>query len=536
MQESFTVLEIEKILGLVANYAKTEDGKAAILKSRPYREGEFKSALSFAFAWNEVSPLLGTLTFGDGRPLKAALTKAAKGARMNEEELLSFAAYSASASETKVRLENIEVSNVVTDFIQTLPDTSFIESRIREVIAPDQHIYDNASPKLKAIRRDIKKKEKEANAVLPTLIRRYEPYLNATSLAYKDGHYTLPVSISYKHKVHGLVIDFSQSENTVFIEPDELLNLQNEIAELRAQEREEILELLKELSALIEKNQDACLRLYDDLVFLDIVQAKDLFGLATHGHLAEISDDGSLYLQAARHPLLDPSKVVANDFRLNADSRVVVLSGPNAGGKTVALKTLAVNILLFEMAIPCLAEQGGTIPYFKHVYCDIGDSQSIEENLSTFSGHMANIASIAEHAGGKDIVFLDEVGTGTSPKEGEALAIAILLYLERKHAYVLVSSHFEGLKALALENPRFDNASLIYDEEGFRPTYRLRFGSPGESYGLLAAKRFGLQPEILDMAKKRLSAHGEGSVAFAIKKLTKLQKENETLAASLKQK
>ena len=536
MQNPFQILEMDAILAQVANYAKTEAGKAHILSLRPYAERGLIEELSFQSAFIAVSPFLGTLSFGDGCDLSYPLSKAGKGGRLEIQEFLSLVSYIDAGDNAKGKLENIEENNVVTEFISYLPDLDSLKEEIQRVITPDGHIYDNASPTLKTIRKNLNAKKREANSILPSLLKRYQPYLNSTSFAFKNEHYTLPVSISYKNKIRGLLIDLSASENTAFIEPEELLLIQNEIAELEAEEKQEIMVLLSKLSSHVAAEGDEAKRLYEGLVTLDIAQAKAEYGLANKGHLACLSEDGSLLLQAARHPLLDPTKVVANDFRLLSDAKVVVLSGPNAGGKTVALKTLAVNILLFEMGIPCLAEQGGQIPYFKHVYTDIGDSQSIQDNLSTFSGHMANIAAICASAGGRDIVFLDEVGTGTSPKEGESLAIAILEYLENKHAYVLVSSHFEGLKALALENPRFDNASLIYDEENFTPTYRLRFGSPGESYGLLAAKRFGLQEEILTSAKKRLSAKGEGGVAYAIKKLTKLQKENEELSASLKKK
>ena len=536
MQDSFAVLEIEKILSEVASYAKTEEGKDRLLSLRPYSETSLKEELLFQSDFITISPSLGGLSFGDGKNLRYPLSKTKKGGRMDQSELLSLSSLIGDCLNAKTKLENVEVNNQVSDFIANLPELSSIKESIDRVVAPDLSIYDNASAKLKSIRREIVKKKREATSVLPTILKRYESYLNSSSFAYRDNHYTLPVSISYKNKVPGILIDLSQSENTAFIEPSELLLIQNQIAEKEAEEKEEIFYLLGELSKEIASYYEEVARLYDDMVYLDIVQAKAEYGFSRNGHLPSLSEDGSLYLGQARHPLLDKNSVIPNDFVLKSEAKVVVISGPNAGGKTVALKTLAVNILLFEMAIPCLAEQGGYLPYFKHVYCDIGDNQSIEENLSTFSAHMANIADICSKAGGRDIVFLDEVGTGTSPKEGEALAVAILNYLENKHAYVLVSSHFEGLKALALENPRFDNASLVYDEENFSPTYRLRFGSPGESYGLMAAKRFGLQEEILTQAKKRLSAKGEGGVAYAIKKLTKLQKENEDLSLELKKK
>ena len=533
MRESFEVLEIGKILPLIAAFAKTDLGKEALLHLRPYKEKELPSALAFQDDYYLASGYLGRLSLGDGRDIGYGLSLTQKGGRMAIEDFLSLASDITDIRIAKEKAEDINIENSVKTFILNLPDLGYLGDEILRIIHPEGRIYDNASPKLKAIRKELQKKRSETSSILPSLVKRYANYLSSNSFAYRDGHYVLPVAISYKNKVKGMLIDLSASEATAFIEPEELLILQNEIAEIEAKEKEEIATILMALSVKVGEVYEDAKILCEGILTLDIAQAKNEFGQSYHGHLCTLSPDGSIFLPGARHPLLDQNKAVPNDFVLRQGAKVVVLSGPNAGGKTVALKTLAVNIILFEMAVPCLCLEGGFLPYFKHVYADIGDSQSLTDNLSTFSGHIANIAQIAERCGGKDIVFLDEIGTGTSPKEGEALAIATLQYLQKKHAYVLVSSHFEGVKAMALENPNFDNASLIYDEEKLLPTYKLRFGSPGESYGLMAAKRFGLQEEILAEAKRRIGKGGQGAVSEAIKKLTKLQKENEALQEQL---
>ena len=320
MQDSYAVLEIEKILQEVGGYAKTEEGKRRILSLRPYGEKELQDELSFTREFIDLSATTGAFTFGDGSDLRYPISKTKKSGRMEILELLSLASYSRDALILKDKIADYEEDNQVTSFINSLPDISFIQKRIEEVIAPDCHIYDNASPKLKSIRREISKKKREANSILPTLLHRYEGYLNANSFAYKDGHYTLPVSISYKNKVRGILIDLSQSENTAFIEPDELLLIQNQIAEKEAEEKEEIMALLSELSALVGSSYLEVSALYDGLVYLDIVQAKALYGFARKGHLASLSEDGSLLLEGLRHPLLDPQSVVANDFVLKPDA------------------------------------------------------------------------------------------------------------------------------------------------------------------------------------------------------------------------
>ena len=536
MRSINVILEIDKILSLVSSFAYLEPSKRNIEKGLIYSEKELPSELSFEASFILLSASLGHLHFGDGKDITYGLSLAHKGGKMEELDLLSLSHLIEDLEHAKTKAAELDEDNEAKDFILSLPCLEEVASSISKIIDPEGRVYDNASPKLKSLRREIARKKQETSSILPLLVKRYASYLSSGGVAYRDGHYVLPVAISYKNKVKGILIDLSSSENTAFIEPEELLLLQNEIAELEVKEKEEIAALLFMLSGKVDSRYEDCLALLEGAIKLDIAQAKAEFGFAYKGHLASLSEDGSLFLPGARHPLLDQDKAVPNDFILRKGAKVVVLSGPNAGGKTVALKTLAVNILLFEMAIPCLALEGGMIPYFKHVYADIGDNQSLEDNLSTFSGHIASISEICAKAGGKDIVFLDEIGTGTSPKEGEALAIATLHYLQNKHAYVLVSSHFEGLKALALENPSFDNASLIYDEEKLLPTYKLRFGSPGESYGLMAASRFGLQKEILIEANAKIRKGGQGAVSEAIKKLTRLQKENEALQEELKQK
>jgi DNA mismatch repair protein MutS2 len=313
-------------------------------------------------------------------------------------------------------------------YVANFPHLEFLEKDIHKVIAPDLTIYDNASPKLKSVRLAITHLENEMKKKLGFVLDANKVYLSDTTLTIKNGHYVLPVANAYKNKVKGIVQDVSGSGETTFIEPEVLVEMNNKMVELRNDEREEIRRLLAELSSEIASVAEPVLLNNKMIGYLDFVQAKALYADETKSHVAKMVKEPTIDLQNARHPLIDPKKVVANDFRLNEKTSLIVISGPNAGGKTVALKTLGICVLMSQsgLAIPC--DEGATLSYFKHIYVDIGDSQSLSDNLSTFSGHMANIASILTAVGGRDLVLLDEVGTGTSPKEGEAIAFAVISY------------------------------------------------------------------------------------------------------------
>jgi DNA mismatch repair protein MutS2 len=358
-------------------------------------------------------------------------------------------------------------------------------------------------------------------------------YLSDTTLTIKNGHYVLPVANAYKNKVKGIVQDVSSSGATTFIEPELIVEMNNKMVELKNAEREEIHRLLGILSTEVGGSAEAITKLNQMIGYLDFLQAKALYADSLKAHIAHCSDKKELYIPGARHPLLDQSKVVPNDFVLSEEKRIVVISGPNAGGKTVALKTLGLLVLMHEagLAIPSL--EGAEIGYIKAVYTDIGDSQSLADNLSTFSGHMSNLSGIFSSVGGNDLVLLDEVGTGTSPKEGEAIAYATIKFLLDKHCFTLVSSHFEGLKAYALSEPRIVNASMLFDSEKLLPTYKLKMGLPGESYGISVASRYGVDPKVISAAQSYLAEHEDVSIGKAIERLSELSREEEAAKAKL---
>lgn len=417
--------------------------------------------------------------------------------------------------------KKVENASSLLDHIKNFPNLDFLEKEIHRVISPELTIFDNASPKLKSIRARMRRLESEMRRKLSSLLSESGEFLSGDSLTLRNGHFVLPVNVSFKSKVKGIIQDYSNSGETAFIEPEALVMMNNEMASLENEERNEIRRILSELSKDVATNAETIDRMNSMIAYIDFLAAKVRLGEEMEGSIAHLSDkDRTLELISARHPLLDAKKVVANDFFMSASRPMIVISGPNAGGKTVALKTLGIIVIMNQCGLMVPCNEGATIPYFKEIFVDIGDPQSIAENLSTFSGHMKNLGEIMAKIGGKDLALLDEVGTGTSPKEGEALAVAIAKELIKKHAFSMVSSHYEGLKAFALENNEATNASMLFDESNLMPTYKMKMGLPGESFGLSVARRYGLSDSIVKEAERLISESEDLSVKEAIDKLS----------------
>lgn len=543
MQSAFDVLQLSHVLDHIAGLAKTEQGKNALLALRPLEEKTREYEHENLRQAMELIDSSSALPLNESSDLSKRVDVARKGGTLQEEDFSRVLNDLSTLHDLKKHLSHITVSNDLSVRVLALADLEPLRQAILRVLAPDLTIKDSASVELKRIRGTLARKKRELTSRLGNILEEHRPYLSGNSWTMRNGHYVLPISNSYKHQVKGIIQDVSASGGTMFIEPEFLVKLHNDIAILEADEKEEIRKILAALSRLLGSNAKDFLEINFMLGYLDFLQAKALYAQEVDGHMAIASKDGNLFIPKARHPLIDKKKVVANDFSLTNKRRILILSGPNAGGKTVALKTLGILCMMFSMALPLPCGQGAEIPTFHHVFLDIGDSQSIFDNLSTFSGHVTNIKDILAEAEQGDLILLDEVGTGTSPKEGEALALAILDELRARGCYSLLSSHFEGLKAVALSSSDVENASLLFDEESLSPTYSLRVGLPGESYGLEVARRLGLGEEVLSKAKEYLSREEEHSVSDSLRHLGELTRAAEekdaqinALMAELKQK
>lgn len=407
------------------------------------------------------------------------------------------------------------LKEIVADFFDLTP----LQKEIHRVIAPNLTIYDEASAALKSIRQRMRRQEQKINEKVNRLAGLYSSFLSDNLLTIRDGHYVLPVKTSEKNKVNGIIHDISDSGQTTFIEPNEIVVLNNEMVALKNNELEEIRRILRALTMLIISEEDHLLANNKLIGLIDFYSAKAKYALEINATIADVNTQSTIKIKSARHPLLDQNKVVANDFSFTMEERIVIISGPNAGGKTVALKTVGLLILMHHAGLAIPADEGANICFIKNIYVDIGDSQSISDNLSTFSGHIANLVSITSEAKSNDLILIDELGTGTDPDEGAALAEAVVKFLLEKNVFAMISSHYSGLKIMAINTEGLINASMIFDEHKLEPTYRMSLGVPGSSYGVMVAKRLGLNTRIIDTAKFILNNQGTSDIALTIQNL-----------------
>lgn len=396
--------------------------------------------------------------------------------------------------------------------ISSFKDLSNLQHEIHRVITTSLTVDDKASGRLLEIRTDLKKLTRQLESKAASLAYQYQDYLSDDNPTIRDGHFVLPVKTAYKSKVLGAIYDISDTGNTTFIEPLEIITLNNQITGLKVEENEEVRRILKALTNLLLIQEDEVINNNKIIAELDFISAKALFGKEINGEIATLSNKKQIIeLIDARHPLLDKTKVVSNSYHFDEDKRIVIISGPNAGGKTVSLKVVGLLVLMNQCALP-LPVSKAELSYFNHIYIDIGDNQSISDNLSTFSAHMSHIGEIARLAKGRDLVLIDELGTGTDPKEGEAIALGVIKSLIRSHSFSFISSHFSSLKEFALTHPNIENSSMIFDEEKLVPTYIFKMGAPGKSYGLEVAARYGVDSSIIKEAKEYIASnHNERS-------------------------
>ncbi len=396
---------------------------------------------------------------------------------------------------------------------------------IEKIIAPQKTIVNRASDNLFRIRSRMQAIESQMLTIIQSLVHTYQSYLTDNLYTIKNGRYVLPVSTSAKAQVEGVLHDVSATGLTSYIEPKHVLILGQEQQSLRMEEASEIIVILKHLTTVLATEVDAIKANNDTLAFIDELHAKATFGVKTQGYVAMCIDEPRITLKGARHPLIDPLVVIANDFNLTEKQAIIIISGPNAGGKTVAMKTVGLFIYMHQLGIPLPTSAPAELYYIEHIYADIGDGQSVLENLSTFAAHIQQLVPITNRVKPFDLVLIDELGTGTDPKEGEALARSLLMHLQAKRAFVIVSSHFPGLKTLAIQQPRMVNASLQFDEVHLKPTYHFVLGLPGKSYGLVMAKRYGLDPQVVAHAEHELA---EQMQTQEHQTLSQLQTELET--------
>ncbi|MFD1548299.1 endonuclease MutS2 [Levilactobacillus fuyuanensis] len=389
--------------------------------------------------------------------------------------------------------------NRVVKELVTLPD---VTRRLRTSLEGDGHITDEASPALKQIRQHITQTEAAIRTTMDQYTRGKDAkYLSETIVTIRDDRYVIPVRAEYKQRFGGIVHDQSASGQTLFIEPQAVVGLNNRLRQNQMDERHEEQRILAELTALLSPYQDEILRNAELLGHFDFINAKARYAHQLKASEPKLSLDNQVNLRQARHPLIDQKKVVANDITIGRDYKAIIVTGPNTGGKTITLKTLALVQLMGQSGLFIPANENSVIGVFDDIFADIGDEQSIEQSLSTFSGHMENIVAILQQADERSLIVVDELGAGTDPQEGAALAIAILDEIGTLGSYVMASTHYPELKAYGYNRPDTINASMEFNGETLRPTYHLLIGIPGRSNALDIASRLGMPAQVIDAAR-----------------------------------
>ncbi|SMS14617.1 endonuclease MutS2 [Levilactobacillus zymae] len=424
-----------------------------------------------------------------------------------------------------LRLLNREVRELV-----TLPD---VTRRLRTSLEGDGHLTDDASPELRQIRQHIAQTAAAIRENMDQYTRGKDAkYLSETIVTIRDDRYVIPVRSEYKQHFGGIVHDQSASGQTLFIEPQAVVSLNNRLRQNQMDERHEEQRILAELTALLTPYQDEILRNAEILGHLDFINAKARYAHQIKATEPKLSLANQVNLRQARHPLIDPKKVVANDIAIGKDYKTIIVTGPNTGGKTIALKTLALVQLMGQSGLFIPANENSVIGVFDDIFADIGDEQSIEQSLSTFSGHMENIVSILKQADDRSLVIIDELGAGTDPQEGAALAIAILDQIGTLGSYVMVSTHYPELKAYGYNRPETINASMEFDADSLQPTYRLLIGIPGRSNALDIAARLGMPSQVV-AAARGLTDQDSQDLNAMISDLTEQKRLADSHAANL---
>ncbi|MBQ9974767.1 MAG: endonuclease MutS2 [Oscillospiraceae bacterium] len=506
-EKSIQTLELPRVLEQLADCAVTQEGKDRALALRPMTDPEdVARALAETGAAVNMLTLRGTPALSGVEPVGASLQRADMGGSLNTRELTDIAAVLRSARTVRQYGDGAGEDSCIDHLFRSLTANRYLEERISGSILGDDEIADSASTELAAIRRHIRATQAKVREILQKIISSNQSrYLQESIITIRADRYVVPVKSEHKNDIPGLVHDVSASGSTFFIEPMGVVKANNELRELQTKERKEIDRILAELSAEAAAHKEDILQDYHLLVLIDCIFARAKLSVRMGGACPRLSDKG-LQLTKARHPLLDRKSAVANDLSLGVDFDTLVITGPNTGGKTVTLKTIGLLTLMAQCGLHIPAGADSTVRVFGRVLSDIGDEQSIAQSLSTFSSHMTTIVGILEQADENTLILLDELGAGTDPVEGAALAAAIIEQARRQGAAIAATTHYAELKVYAMTTQGVENASCEFNVETLAPTYRLIVGIPGKSNAFAISRRLGLPEDIIQRAAARLDA------------------------------
>lgn len=509
-QRYFHTLELDKVLAKLADQANCDDSKRMALSLTPSDDFSTvqllmkKTSDAYMLSARYTSPSLHKL-----KNCEMALRKAEKGSNLSLRELMDVSSVLHNIRSVKDWRKRCEGESTSLDpLFEVLTPNRELENTIDNAVLSEEELADSASAELASLRRKINQAKLRVRERLDQLIKSptQSKYLQEALVTQRDGRFVVPVKSEYRSEIKGLVHDTSSSGATLFIEPMAVVEANNEIRVLQAKEKQEVDRIIMELSVKVGEFAESIIYSYRSLVEIDLYFAKASLAYKMKATVPNILQTGEIDLKRARHPLIDPEKVVPIDVNLGKDFNTLVITGPNTGGKTVTLKTLGLLTLMAMCGLMLPVAENSSISVYKKVLVDIGDEQSIEQSLSTFSAHMTNIVSIIEEADSDSLVLIDELGSGTDPVEGAALAISIMERLAMYGAKVGATTHYAEIKEYALQTPGVCNASCEFDVETLKPTYRLLIGIPGKSNAFAISQRLGLPEEIIEAAKRNISA------------------------------
>ena len=535
MNKHFKALEFDKILEMLGKECSFADAREQALTVKPvFTKEETEKLLKETDDAYVLIGKFGTPSFGSPTNCANQLRRAQAGSGLTTLELLRIGEnLRVIRSLRQWRNASDDRASSLDKYFNNLMPNKFLEEKINDAIIAEDEISDKASPTLSDIRRKIRTASSKAREVLDKIVRssNYSKFLQDKVITQRDGRFVVPVRAECRGSIPGLVHDTSGSGQTVFIEPMGVVQANNDIRMLRNKEKEEIDRILLELSSMAGNCADSIIGSYQNLIDLNVIFAKGNLAYTMKAVTPIVNDKGYINLKKARHPLIDKEKVVPVDITLGKDYTLLVITGPNTGGKTVSLKTTGLLTLMAMsgLMIPCGDES--EISVFKKILVDIGDEQSIEQNLSTFSAHMTNTIDILKQASRFSLVLIDELGAGTDPVEGAALAVAILQKLKEKGAKIQCTTHYAELKEFAITTEGVENGCCEFDVQTLRPTYKLLIGIPGKSNAFAISKRLGLSDDIIENAQHLVSSESRRFEDT----IEQLEKRRQTLEKRLKE-
>ena len=508
--KSIRTLELPAVLEMLSAKAVSEAAREKSRHIMPATERqEVLRLLDETDAAKERLGLYGSPSFSGVKDVSEPLARADRGGMLNTRELLNIAGLLTAARRVyEYDAERKGEATAIDRFFSALHTNKYLEDRIHGAILDEETIADTASAELTDIRRKMRIAASKGRQILQKIISSpsYAKVLQEALITQRDGRFVVPVKAECKGSLPGLVHDISSSGATLFVEPMGVVQANNELKELEAREEKEIERILRDLSAQCADAMEYILLDYDMLVHLDMIFARAQLSYTMNASRPEVVRKGAISLKRARHPLLDQAKAVPVTVELGGDYDTLVITGPNTGGKTVTLKTLGLLCLMAQCGLHIPADSGSTVRVFDRILADVGDEQSIEQSLSTFSAHMSNTVEILRQADDDSLILFDELGAGTDPVEGAALAIAIIQHARSKGALIAATTHYAELKTFAMTTAGVENASCEFDVQTLRPTYRLLVGIPGKSNAFAISRRLGLDESVIADAKAQMDS------------------------------